>query len=85
MEIKVYKAWNPDERVSLEQAIVAYTGAGAYLMHDDKDRGSLTAGKLADLVVLDRNLFETAPLEIHTAQVVMTVTGGRVVFDSAGQ
>jgi predicted amidohydrolase YtcJ len=84
-EGKPDKAWNPDERVSLEQAIVAYTSAGAYLMHDDKDRGSLTAGKLADLVVLDRNLFETAPLEIHTAQVVMTVTGGRVVFDSAGQ
>lgn len=70
----------PHERVSLEQAIAAYTSAGAYLMHDDTIRGSLSAGKAADLVVLDRNLFETAPLDIHKLQVDMTVIDGKVVF-----
>jgi len=74
------RSWNPDERVSLEQAIVAYTSAGAYLMHDDTTRGSLAAGMLADLVVLDKNLFDTAPLEIHSVQVDMTVIGGKAVF-----
>jgi hypothetical protein len=74
------RSWNPQERVSLEQAIVAYTSAGAYLMHDDMTRGSLSAGKVADLVVLHNNLFETAPLDIHTVQVDMTVVGGTVVF-----
>ena len=73
-------SWHPEERVSLEQAIVAYTSAGAYLMHDDATRGSLAVGKAADLVVLDKNLFDTAPLDIHTVQVDMTVIDGQVVF-----
>jgi predicted amidohydrolase YtcJ len=72
--------WNPQERVNLEQAIVAYTSAAAYLMHDDATRGSLSAGKAADLVVLSKNLFETAPLDIHGVQVDMTVLGGKVIF-----
>jgi predicted amidohydrolase YtcJ len=74
------QSWNPQERVSLEQAIVAYTSAGAYLLHEDGTRGSLSMGKAADLVVLSRNLFESAPLDIHTAQVDMTVVGGHVAF-----
>jgi predicted amidohydrolase YtcJ len=74
------QSWHPEERVSLEQAIVAYTAAGAYLMHDDATRGTLSVGKRADLVVLDKNLFETAPLDIHNIQVDMTVLGGKVVF-----
>ncbi len=74
------QSWHPEERVSLEQAIVAYTSAGAYLMHDDTTRGTLAPGKTADLVVLDKNLFEIAPLDIHKVQVDMTVLGGKVVF-----
>jgi hypothetical protein len=74
-------SWKPKERVSLEQAIVAYTSAGAYLLHDETTRGSLTVGKVADLVVLDRNLFETPPLDIHNVQVDMTVLGGTVIFE----
>jgi predicted amidohydrolase YtcJ len=73
-------SWHPEERVTLEQAIVAYTSAGAYLMHAEADRGTLERGKLADLVVLSRNLFETPPLDIHNVQVDMTVLGGKVVF-----
>lgn len=75
------RSWNPAERVSLEQALVAYTSAGAYLMHDDARRGSLVEGKLADLVVLEKNLFDVPPLEIHTVQVDMTIVGGVVVFE----
>jgi len=74
-------AWKPGERVSLEQAIVAYTSAGAYLLHDERSRGSLEAGKAADLVVLGRNLFETAPLAIHSVAVDMTIVGGQVIFE----
>lgn len=79
----VDRAWNPDERVSLEQAIVAYTSAGAYLMHDETTRGSLTVGKRADFVVLHRNLFETAPLEIHAVPVDMTVIDGSIAYARA--
>ena len=73
-------AWHPEERVTLEQAIVAYTAAGAYLMQEEATRGTLEAGKIADLVVLSRNLFDTPPLEIHRVLVEMTVLGGRVVY-----
>jgi predicted amidohydrolase YtcJ len=72
--------WNPQERVSLEQALAAYTAAGAYMMHDDLMRGSLVAGKAADLVVLSNNLFDMAPLELHNVKVDMTVLGGKVIF-----
>lgn len=71
---------NPQNRVDLEQALVAYTAAGAYLMHDDMTRGSLAVGKAADLVVLHQNLFEVAPLEIHNVKVDMTVLDGQIIF-----
>jgi predicted amidohydrolase YtcJ len=76
-------SWKPEERVNLEQAIVAYTSAGAYLLHDELLRGSLLAGRAADLVVLSRNLFETPPLEIHNVQVDMTLVAGHVIFERA--
>jgi len=76
-------AWKPEERVSLEQAIVAYTSAGAYLMHEDDLRGSIVPGKYADLTVLSRNLFDTPPLDIHKIAVDMTVIEGKIVFDRA--
>jgi predicted amidohydrolase YtcJ len=74
------QSWHPWERLNLEQAIVAYTSAGAYFMHDDARRGTLTVGKKADLIVLSRNLFEIAPLDIHKVQVDMTVLDGKTVF-----
>jgi predicted amidohydrolase YtcJ len=75
------KAWIPAERISLAQALIAYTSAGAYLVKDEANRGSLASGKLADLVVLSRNLFKTDPLAIHEATVDLTMVGGRVVFE----
>lgn len=71
----------PAESVTLAQAITAYTAAGAFLLHDEVERGTLGTGKIADLVVLDRNLFETPPLEIHTARVDMTVLEGEIVYE----
>jgi len=71
--------WNPDQRLSLDRALVAYTAAGAALLGESSRRGSLEVGKEADLVVLGRNLFETAPGEIHRVPVEMTVRRGRVM------
>jgi predicted amidohydrolase YtcJ len=75
------RAWKPEERVTLEQAITAYTSAGAYLMHDEHERGSILPGLSADLVVLGRNLFDTPVLEIHKVEVDMTFIAGKVVFE----
>lgn len=73
--------WIPAERVTLAQALRAYTAAGAWLVKDEASRGTLQAGKLADLVVLGRDLTTLAPLDIHATTVDLTMVGGRVVFE----
>jgi predicted amidohydrolase YtcJ len=74
-------AWSAEETVDLETAVRAYTGGGAFANLVEGDRGSLAAGRYADLVVLDRDLFELEdPLEILEANVAATVVGGEVVY-----
>ncbi len=74
-------AWNPVERVALRQALAAYTANGAWLVKAERERGTLEAGKLADLVVLGRDLDRVEPLGIHAAGVDLTMVGGRVVHE----
>ncbi len=71
---------NADEAISLHQALAAYTVEGAYLMHQERDLGVLAEGKLADLIVLDRNLFDVEADAIGETQVLMTLVGGKVVY-----
>jgi len=73
--------WFPEERISVEEALRAYTINNAYAAFEGDVRGSLKAGKLADITVFDRNLLEILPREILRAEVVLTVVGGRVVFE----
>jgi predicted amidohydrolase YtcJ len=77
--------WHPGERVDLPTMIALYTINAAWANHLDRETGSIEVGKLADLIVLDRNLFELSPERIHTARVVRTLLEGRTVFqDSSG-
>jgi len=69
-----------NERVTLAQALQAYTLNVAYVNHLDKQTGSLAPGKSADLIVLDRNLFETPVRQIHSTKVLLTLFQGREVF-----
>ena len=71
---------NPNERVSLATMLAAYTKNGAYLMHQEDEVGTIEPGKLADLVVLDRNLFDISTAEISDVEVTMTLLGGEKVF-----
>jgi predicted amidohydrolase YtcJ len=71
--------WVPQQKITVEEALRAYTSGAAYASFDETRKGMLTAGRLADFVMLDRNLFEIAPEEIRHARVVMTVVGGRKV------
>jgi predicted amidohydrolase YtcJ len=68
------------ERVTLAQALRAYTLNVAYVNHLDKQTGSLAPGKSADIIVLDRNLFETPVRQIHSTKVLLTLFRGREVF-----
>ena len=72
--------WNPAERVDLPTMLSLYTINAAYALQQDRETGSIEAGKLADLVVLDRNLFDLPPHRLHEARVVRTLLEGRTVY-----
>jgi len=72
----------PGERISLADAVKGYTLGAAYAGHREKEEGSLEAGKLADLIVVDRDLFKIEPSEIGKTVVLLTMVGGRVVYES---
>jgi predicted amidohydrolase YtcJ len=73
-------AWNPAERADLATMIAMYTINAAYANHQERETGSIEVGKLADLIVLDRNLFEVAPRDIHSVRVLRTLFEGKTVF-----
>lgn len=73
------EGWVPAQKITVEEALRAYTSGGAYASFDESRKGSLTAGKLADLVIIDRNLFEIPPEQIRAAKVLTTVVGGKIV------
>lgn len=75
--------WIPEEKISIEDAVRGYTTGGAYAEFAEKDKGSLETGKLADLVVLDKDLFTLPPARLRDARVVMTVVGGKIVFEAS--
>jgi hypothetical protein len=70
----------PGQRPSLDTMIASYTINGAYAARSDHFTGSIEVGKRADLVVLEKNLFEMSAEEIYGTEVVATVLNGRVVF-----
>ncbi|MFC1724692.1 amidohydrolase [candidate division KSB1 bacterium] len=72
--------WFPDEKITLEQAIEFYTLGAAYAEFQEKVKGSISDGKIADIVVLDKNLFEIPPKEILNTKVDFTILGGKVVY-----
>ena len=75
--------WIPKERISLADAIRAYTLGAAFAGHREKTEGSLEPGKLADLIVLSQDLFQIEPTEIGKTEVLLTMVGGKVVYQSA--
>lgn len=72
--------WVPAQKISVEDALRAYTTGGAYAMFDETSKGSIQPGKLADFVLIDRDITRMAPEEIRTARVMMTVVGGVTVY-----
>ena len=74
------EAFLPWERLTLDEAIAAATMGSAYVNHRDHDTGSIAPGKLADLVVLDRDLLDRGAGSIGEARVVMTLVEGAVVY-----
>lgn len=76
--------WVPAQRLTLDEALAAYTINVARALNRDGDEGSIAPGKLADLVLLDRDLHATPPLELGATKVLYTLVGGKIVY-AAGE
>ncbi|MGB9893127.1 MAG: amidohydrolase [Candidatus Saccharicenans sp.] len=74
------EGWIPEEKIPVEEAIKSYTIRAAWAEFSEKEKGSLEPGKLADLVVLDRNLLRIAPQDILQTKVLLTMVDGRIVY-----
>ncbi len=72
--------WHPNERLTLEQAIQGYTMGGAIAARREKTEGSIEVGKLADVILISQDLFKVAPNQIGKTKVIMTMVGGKVVY-----
>jgi predicted amidohydrolase YtcJ len=80
------EGWFPDQRLTIEEAIEAYTRGPAWASFEEDAKGTLTPGKLADVVVFDTNLIEagrTKPSALLDAKVLYTIVGGRLVYETA--
>ena len=74
------KEYFPEEKISIQQALTAYTSGAAFAEFAEGDKGTLAPGMLADFVVLDRDITRAAPAEILNTKVLRTVVGGKTVF-----
>jgi hypothetical protein len=72
--------WFPEQRLTVEEALRAYTQGSAYAAFQENEKGSITPGKLGDVVVLSDDLFTIPPAKIKDTYVVMTIVGGRIVY-----
>ena len=71
----------PDEALSREQAVEAYTRGSAYAEFAERDKGTIEVGKLADLAVLSQDIFTVAPDALPATKSVLTLVGGKIVHD----
>jgi predicted amidohydrolase YtcJ len=73
--------WFPEQKLTVAEAVEAYTMGSAYAEFQDKEKGSITPGKLADMVLLSDDLFTIEPAKIREVKVLTTIVGGKVVFE----
>ena len=74
--------WLPEQKITLDEAVRAYTVGSAWAEFADKVKGTITPGKLADLVMLDRDIYKSDPADLDKARVVLTVVDGRIMRET---
>lgn len=75
------EGWVPAEKITIAQALKAYTYGGAYSSFEEDKKGLVQPGYLADVIVYSENLFEIEPMRTHEVKVVMTIVDGKVVYE----
>jgi predicted amidohydrolase YtcJ len=73
--------WIPEEKITLPEAVEAYTMGSAFTEFQEHKKGSITPGKLADMVILSDNIFDFKPEAIRNVKVETTIVGGKVVYE----
>ena len=76
--------WVPAQKITVEEAVRAYTSNAAYASFEESRKGSLMTGRLADFVMLNRNIFDIPPEQIRDAKVQLTAVGGKIVYRVGG-
>ena len=74
--------WVPEEKINVQEALKSYTIRAAYASFEENIKGSIKPGKLADFVILEKNLFEIAPSEIRNVKVLRTSVGGKFIYSA---
>src|SRR5713226_1468401 len=74
--------WIPEQKISVEDAVRAYTVGSAFAEFQENEKGTIAEGKLADIVILAQDIFKIDPKEIEKVKVVMTIMDGRVVYEA---
>jgi predicted amidohydrolase YtcJ len=72
--------WFPEQKISVEEAVRAYTIENAYAAFEEDEKGSITPGKLADFVVLSKDILTIDPILIENVSVDMTILGGKAIY-----
>jgi len=76
--------WFPEQKLTVSEAVEAYTMGSAYAEFQDDVKGSITAGKLADLVILSDDIFSIDPTRIRDVKALKTIVGGKLVYEDGG-
>ena len=77
------KGWFPEQKLTIKEAVEAYTMGSAYAEFQDKEKGSITVGKLADMVLLSDDVMTMDPVKIRDVKVLKTWVGGKMTYESA--
>ncbi len=77
--------WFPEQKLTVAESVEAYTMGSAYAEFQENEKGSITAGKLADMVLLSDDIFSIPPEKIREVKVLKTVVGGKLVYDATGE
>jgi hypothetical protein len=73
--------WFPEQKLTVAEAVEAYTSGSAYAEFQEKEKGSITPRKLADMVLLSDDIFSIDPVKMRDVKVLKTIVGGRLVWD----
>jgi hypothetical protein len=73
--------WFPEQKLTVAEAVRAYTVGSAYAEFQENEKGSITPGKLADLVILSDDIFKIDPVKIRDVKVLKTIVGGKIVYE----